>query len=353
MSCTGDQLIERFMAAAAKAASEAGSTTQSIHLLGRLAEAAAFSGDLARSEAFARMAVAKGGGDTRGTWRATAARAMCDFFRGRAAASDSTYREIVNGLSTQPTPTVVDLISNWAVVRMELEKFEEARHDLEYCRDFYQATRHPVAAARAQGNLAALEWEAGNHAIASGRAEETLASGSWLPSEVVATAMGVAGMVEVETRWESAVERRRRLLASWPDQLLMQSDLSYAYMFLARMSEREGKRADALERIEDGLALYAGRDFFCHARLQLEKARLIGVKDPEAGLALAREVRARALEGEATLLLNKSEALIRELKRGTQARAQGGGRTEAGAGARKKIMPRMTRRHPGDSDQSK
>lgn len=92
-------------------------------------------------------------------------------------------------------------------------------------------------------------------------------------------------------------------------------DFSYAYIFLARMAEREGRWAQGMKLVEKGIGLYAGRDFFCHGRLELEKARLLGARDVEGALELARAVRGRALEGEAVLMLNKSEALIRQLKR--------------------------------------
>lgn len=116
------------------------------------------------------------------------------------------------------------------------------------------------------------------------------------------------------------------------------------------MDEKHGCSDLALERLDLGIACYFNRDFFCHPRLELEKARAIGLTDSEAGLALAREVGTRVQDAEAVLLLNRSEELIRQLKRenaGSHSRADAA--ASEGLSALARVPPLTSDRSEGET----
>jgi tetratricopeptide (TPR) repeat protein len=212
-------------------------------------------------------------------------------------------------------------LGNWAVVKLELGHFEAAETLLKDAVGWASPRDTRYIWGLAEANLALVEYERGNAELAAAHAQASYGlGGEGMPPPSAALALAVLGLATDE-RGDGLEGTRRLLLGVLSRPAIFGMDTSYSEIFLARMSEREGKVDEALERLERAVQQYVGRDFFCHGRLELEKARLIGTRDREGGLALAREVRARAADAEAVLLLNKAEALIRELKRAEPAGA--------------------------------
>ncbi len=241
---------------------------------------------------------------------------------GRTRAAEGAFDAAASLVNGQVAQLSRSLRANWAMLCAERGEFARARELLDGVLSGGCDLTNAYQALVAESNLAWVFYEAGDYvsAEAHGRATLTVGSGP-IVSVCTALSVGILGLIDLDAGGTGSEQYRRALLERQTDEMPGGVDFSYPEIFLARMSEREGRLDEALERLGQATDWYAGRDFFCHGRLALEKARLIGTRDREAGLALAREVRARAADAEAVLLLNKAEALIRELKRAEPAGA--------------------------------
>lgn len=117
---------------------------------------------------------------------------------------------------------------------------------------------------------------------------------------------------------EEARRCRREVLLRYEGRDFWISDVSYAEIFLARLSSLEGEVEGAVGRLEEAIAAYEDRDVLCRSRMRLERARLLQELDPVESRREAEAVYAAAVEMGARPLVEKAEAVLR--------RAAGAGR---------------------------
>ena len=125
------------------------------------------------------------------------------------------------------------------------------------------------------------------------------------------TAWSILGLCALD---RGAVEEARRcreeVLRRYQGKDFWISDVSYAEIFLARLSSLEGNVERAVERLEQAIAAYEDRDVLCRSRMQLERARLLRELDPAESRREAEAVLERAREMGARPLMEKAEAIL-------------------------------------------
>jgi tetratricopeptide (TPR) repeat protein len=167
----------------------------------------------------------------------------------------------------------------------------------------------------ATGNLLLAEHVSGNQEAAVALAEEVLHLSQRAPFLwCTIGARSILGIYALERgALEAAREYRREILAHAGGRDFWGSDASYAEIFFARLTVQEGDWQAALERLDQAIAAYAERDFFCRSRLQLERARLLLSHDPKAAERQAVEVRRRGREAGARPLIEQANAILDRL----------------------------------------
>jgi len=109
---------------------------------------------------------------------------------------------------------------------------------------------------------------------------------------------------------EEARKCRDEVLRQYEGKDFWISDVSYAEIFLARLSSLEGDVAGAVRRLEQAIAAYEDRDVLCRSRMQLERARLLRELDPAESRREAEAVLERARRMGARPLMEKAEAIL-------------------------------------------
>src|SRR5690606_29628655 len=121
------------------------------------------------------------------------------------------------------------------------------------------------------GNLLLVEHESGNQTAATSLAHEVITLSERAPFLwCTIGAWSILGIYALERGdLDMAVEYRRSILAHAEGRDFWVSDASYAEIFFARLTTREGDPDGALDRLDRAIEAYTDRDFFCRCRLQL------------------------------------------------------------------------------------
>nr|PZN82248.1 MAG: hypothetical protein DIU57_12030 [Pseudomonadota bacterium] len=161
-------------------------------------------------------------------------------------------------------------------------------------------------------NRMILEFERGRKQQAENQARDLIEmnrtlSNLWFDL----TAWSILGLCALD---RGAVEEARKcrdeVLRQYEGKDFWISDVSYAEIFLARLSSLEGDVAGAVRRLEQAIAAYEDRDVLCRSRMQLERARLLRELDPAESRREAEAVLERARRMGARPLMEKAEAIL-------------------------------------------
>lgn len=200
----------------------------------------------------------------------------------------------------------------YGVMLLERGDYEDARRILRDAIGQAVAVSALPDRVLATGNLLLVEHESGNRPEAETLAREVLLLGQQAPF-LWATigAWSILGLYALEgDDLAGARMYRESILEHATGRDFWGSDASYAEIFLARLKVLEGDRGTALGRLEEAIAAYSDRDFFCRSRLQLERARLLLGHDPIAAGQQAAEVRSRGKESGARPLVAQADAIL-------------------------------------------
>jgi DNA-binding SARP family transcriptional activator/tetratricopeptide (TPR) repeat protein len=204
-------------------------------------------------------------------------------------------------------------LNSYGVALLERGDYAEAR------KIFSEAIKLATDSAALQdrvvvtGNLLLVEHESGNRAEAMMLADEVLILSEQAPFLwCTIGAWSILGLYALERGdLAAAHEYHREILEHADGRDFWGSDASYTEIFFARLMTLEGRGEGALARLDEAIAAYKDRNFFCRARLQLERARLLLVSGaPEPAGRLAAEVRKHARAAGALPLVEKADAIL-------------------------------------------
>jgi len=203
-------------------------------------------------------------------------------------------------------------LNTYGVLLLEQGRYEEARRVLGEAIGLARAAAAVQDQVVVTGNLLLVEHESGNHERAVALAEEVLSLSGRAP--LVWCTIGAWSILGLYALERGDLETARgyhdeiREHATGRDFWI--SDASYAEIFLARFGVLEGDTAGALARLDQAIAAYADREFFCRSRLQLERARImLSTDEVEAG-RWAALVRQRANEAGAWPLVVAADRIL-------------------------------------------
>jgi tetratricopeptide (TPR) repeat protein len=200
----------------------------------------------------------------------------------------------------------------YGVLLLERGDYEDARRILSDAIEQAAAAAASADQLLATGNLLLVEYESGNISAAEALSHEVLSLSQQAPF-LWATigAWSILGVYALERGdLASAREYREEIMEYAAGRDFWGSDASYTEIFFARLRVAEGDEDGALARLGEAIEAYTDRDFFCRSRLQLERARLLLVRDPAAAGLEAAEVRARGKESGSRLLITRADAIL-------------------------------------------
>lgn len=203
-------------------------------------------------------------------------------------------------------------LNTYGVLLLEQGRYEEARRVLGEAIGLARAAAAVQDQVVVTGNLLLVEHESGNHERAVALAEEVLSLSGRAPLVwCTIGAWSILGLYALERGdLETARGYHDEIQEHATGRDFWISDASYAEIFLARFGVLEGDTAGALARLDQAIAAYADREFFCRSRLQLERARImLSTDEVEAG-RWAALVRQRASEAGAWPLVVAADRIL-------------------------------------------
>lgn len=246
---------------------------------------------------------------------AFSSRGMNHLQSGRLSEAEADFRRALSLIERYAAISYQQFVLNtYGVVLLERGSFEEARRVLGEAVELARNSAALQDLVVVTGNLLLVEYESGNREGAIGLAEEVI------DLSVKATllwctigAWSILGLYAID-RGDLEAARRCRdgLLSHATGRDFWISDASYAEIFLARLAVMEGDRSGALERLDRAIAAYTDREFFCRARLHLERARVIHPKDRIEAGRWVEEVRSMGMESGAEPLIIAADRVSKE-----------------------------------------
>lgn len=198
---------------------------------------------------------------------------------------------------------------NEGVVFLERGDFDNARRNF----DRVVAAPNVHYRVRAYANLSILHYEQQDSNLAVQAADAVCAVNSTYNSDIFQQlAFAINGLVAMRKGDASSVSRYGELLRSARQSQRMTLDEdAYVVAFVARLLLNDGQHDEALNRIDDALALLAARNVPARLRLSCEKAYVLTRVDPDRAYAIARDVATEADRCGAIVTRNRAEQTIR------------------------------------------
>jgi len=207
---------------------------------------------------------------------------------------------------------LLDTLITGALIEAESGRWEEAEAIFREISQVAAETGATHESIIAKTNQLVMTYERGRSESLFALSERILADNNMVKNRWCdLTAWSILGLCALD---RGAVEEARRcreeVLRRYQGKDFWISDVSYAEIFLARLSSLEGNVERAVERLEQAIAAYEDRDVLCRSRMQLERARLLRELDPAESRREAEAVLERAREMGARPLIEKAEAIL-------------------------------------------
>jgi tetratricopeptide (TPR) repeat protein len=200
---------------------------------------------------------------------------------------------------------IASACNNLGYMLLKLGRYREAEQHLLRA-DQVHERRYPSGRVHSLINLGETARLTGDHTLAIERYSrliELIQEFEYWDSEAVAHA-GLGLTLLAAARVEEAREQADKATASVADRDRWFANRDMVELFLARLELIDGERESALERLRHAAEILRTRDVLLWARVELERARVLGELDPRAALGIVSGVAAAthgmqlSLEGE-------------------------------------------------------
>lgn len=208
------------------------------------------------------------------------------------------------------------ILNQRAVVLQEQGQYEPARQSFRRILELAEQTDSPRDAVIAHSNLSIIALALGEFAEAERLCGLILERGdqptTWWSAPA---AYGVLGTCALETgRLARARECRDSMLDAMGGRNFWFGDFSVPEIFLARLGWIEGRRPQALERLETVIEAYRQRDFFCRSRMELQLAKFLLRSDRARAAEIGQRILAAAAAAGARPLADEAESVLDALR---------------------------------------
>lgn len=205
------------------------------------------------------------------------------------------------------------IANNLGALYQEEGRFDEAVAMYDRAVDAQTEDAVPAWAQLTLDNLTTLAYERGEWDVAVSRAEDLLgrfdrgriSTRSWFSQH------SIRGLSCLRLGRRTAAQDSR---AAIEDAYLAlgysSNDISYVEVFLARMAELEGRSKEAIARLNARAADYLDRDFFCAARMEVEKLRLLLSESPSSVLQSGFALRVKLMNARARPLVDRLDGIL-------------------------------------------
>lgn len=251
-------------------------------------------------------------------WPDTLALGYAAIGSARVAAGESgiAERDLLRSLELMESTGSYDpkfmAVNNLGVLYQEQGRFQEAQALFESGLESRSEREVPAWAQVTLDNLVILAFEMGEWQHAIERADfvlqhfgpDRLSTRSWFAEN------SIKGLCCLELGERSrARECRREIELAYRRLAYASNDVSYVEIFFARMAEIEGKEEEAIQRLEHVARAFWPRDFFCAARMEVERLRLMLPKQREMVAELGVRLRPRLAAAGARPLVERLDSI--------------------------------------------
>lgn len=225
---------------------------------------------------------------------------------GQSSEAEAAFLAALEIVETTGSQEPLFMISNnLGALYQEEGRFDEAAAMYDRALDTQPEDAVPAWAQLTLDNLSTLAYERGAWEEAVSRAEDLIGrfEKSHLSTRTWFSQHSIRGLSCLALGRRAAAQKSRAAIEKpYITGAYSSNDISYVEIFLARIAEIEGRSTEAVARLTARASEYLDRDFFCAARMEVEKLRLLLPHSPsavwEAGVALRQTLvvaRARPL----------------------------------------------------------
>lgn len=250
--------------------------------------------------------------DTLALWYATRGSASI-----AAGFSDGAERDLLRSLelveSTGGSDAAYMVLNNLGVLYQEQGRFDEAQVMLQKALGRDAEAEVAPWAQVALDNLAILAYERGNYEYSIHLANRGLRISNHNPKSLRSwfSQTSIKGLcfLELGDR-QRAHDCRRDIQVASRRQDYTSNDVSYVEIFIGRMYALSGRQEEAVVRLGRTADRNWARNFFCAARISLERYRFLLLADPALVIAEAATLRPRLVEAKAHPLIERLDRLV-------------------------------------------
>ncbi len=168
----------------------------------------------------------------------------------------------------------------------------------------------PKEVSSASANLVTLAYERGHFEQAVELGEQRLLDPQ-VKTRLQLVSLGLLGLSHLELgQLSKARDVLNTIQTNSPSDEGWSNDVSHFEIFLARMAVIDGNAEAAERRLLEQVSTFANRDFYCSARMDVERIRISIAHSPKAALAEAQGLRERLAKARAIPLVDRVDRLL-------------------------------------------